>query len=96
MGVIGPDIREHEVVIFDFSGATYMDDSAAILIRQLIDVAAEEHTPCIVLGLSGAVADTLNALDILHDVPDGQVVDTLDDPRRTARALLTASVAPTA
>ena len=96
VGVIGPDIREHEVVIFDFSGATYMDDSAAILIRQLIDVAAEEHTPCIVLGLSGAVADTLNALDILHDVPDGQVVDTLDDARRTARALLTASVAPTA
>ena len=90
VGVIGPDIREHEVVIFDFSGATYMDDSAAILIRQLIDVAAEEHTSCIVLGLSGAVADTLNALDILHDVPDGQVVDTLDDARRTARDLLTA------
>ena len=96
VGVIGPDIREHEVVIFDFSGATYMDDSAAMLIRQLMDVAAEEHTPCIVMGLSGAVADTLNALDILHDFPEGQVVDTLDEARQTARDLLTASAAPTA
>ena len=96
VGVIGPDIREHEVVIFDFSGATYMDDSAAMLIRQLMDVAAEEDTQCVVMGLTGAVADTLNALDILHDVPDGQVVDTLDDARQTARDLLTASAAPTA
>ena len=91
VGVIGPDIRDHGVVIFDFSDATYMDDSAAMLIRQLIDVAAEEHIPCIVMGLSGAVADTLEALDILHDVPEDQVVDTLDDARQTARDLLAAS-----
>ena len=88
--MIGPDIRDHEVVIFDFSGATYMDDSAAMLIRHLMDVAAEKGTPCIVTGLSGAVAETLDALDILQDVPDGQVVDTLDEARQTARALLTA------
>ena len=90
VGVIGPDIRDHEVVIFDFSGATYMDDSAAMLIRHLVDVAAEKDTPCIVTGLSGAVAETLDALDILHDVPEGQVVDTLDEARQTARSLLTA------
>ena len=96
VGVIGPDIREHEVVIFDFSGATYMDDSAAMLIRQLMDVAAEEDTRCVVMGLTGAVAETLNALDILHDVPEGRVVGTLDEARQTARDLLTASAAPTA
>ncbi|MCY4375439.1 MAG: STAS domain-containing protein [Spirochaetaceae bacterium] len=90
IGVIGPDIRDHEVVIFDFSGATYMDDSAAMLIRQLMDLAAEEDTPCIVMGLSGPVAETLDALDILHDVPPGQVVDTLEEARQTARVLLTA------
>ena len=90
IGVIGPDIRDHEVVIFDFSGATYMDDSAAMLIRQLMDLAAEEDTPCIVMGLSGPVAETLDALDILHDVPPGQVVDTLEEARQTARDLLTA------
>ena len=91
VGVIGPDIRDHEVVIFDFSGATYMDDSAAMLIRQLMDVAAEADTPCVVMGLSGTVAETLDALDILHDVPSGQVVDTLDEARQTARDLLTAA-----
>ena len=85
-----------EVVIFDFSGATYMDDSAAMLIRQLMDVAAEEDTRCVVMGLTGAVAETLNALDILHDVPEGRVVGTLDEARQTARDLLTASAAPTA
>ncbi|MDE0221754.1 MAG: SulP family inorganic anion transporter [Spirochaetaceae bacterium] len=90
VGVIGPDIRDHEVVIFDFSGATYMDDSAAMLIRHLMDVAAEKDTPCIVMGLSGAVAETLDALDILHEVPEGQVVDTLDEARQIARTVLTA------
>ena len=92
--VIGPDIKDHEVVIFDFSGATYVDDSAAMLIRQLLDLAEEEETRCVVMGLAGPVAHTLRALDVLHGVPAAQVVATLDEARQTAQDLLAPSPAP--
>ena len=92
--VIGPDIKDHEVVIFDFSGATYVDDSAAMLIRQLLDLAEEEETRCVVMGLAGPVAHTLRALDVLHGVPAAQVVATLDEARQTAQGLLSPSPAP--
>ena len=42
--VIGADIKDHEVVIFDFSGTTYVDDSAAMVIEQLMEVAEKGRT----------------------------------------------------
>ncbi|WP_419948941.1 SulP family inorganic anion transporter [Candidatus Palauibacter sp.] len=88
VGVIGKDIRDHDVVIFDFSRATYLDDSAAMLIGQLLDVAAREDTEAIVSGASGGVAKTLETLDILSAVPEGQVVETMDEARVVALGLL--------
>ena len=88
VAVIGGDIKEHEVTIFDFTNVTYMDDSAAILILQLLDVARREDTDVIVMGLSGSPAHTLRTLDILNDVPRKQVVKTLDDAREVAVELL--------
>ncbi len=88
IGTVGMDIKDHEVVIFDFSQATYIDDSAAMVIRQLIDVAAQENTETIVMGLSGRVARTLDALDVLGEVPDRRVVTHLDEARVVARTLL--------
>ena len=68
--VIGADIKDHEVTIFDFSGATYLDDSAAMVIEQLIEIARRQETELIVMGASGPVADTLRTLDILrHGYP---------------------------
>ena len=86
--VIGADIRDHEVVIFDFSGATYLDDSAAMVIDQLLDTAEGTQTGIVVAGLSGAVANTLGRFDLLRRVPAGQVVDTMDDARQAAADLL--------
>ena len=86
--VIGADIKGHEVVIFDFSGATYLDDSAAMVIEQLIGVAAKARTPCIVMGVKGSVADTLHTLDILRRVPEKHIVETLEEARQVAKELL--------
>ena len=86
--VIGADVKDHEVVIFDFSGATYLDDSAAMVIRQLMDVATEEETEFIVMGLPGPVADTFHALGILDGVPEARIVETLHEARQAASALL--------
>ena len=88
VGVIGKDIRDHEVVIFDFSRATYLDDSAAILIGQLLAVAAQENTDVVVAAVSGAVAKVFEALDILSAVPEGQVVETTQEARVVALGVL--------
>jgi len=88
VGVIGEDIKDHEVVIFDFSDATYMDDSAAMVMERLMDVADEARTGFIVMGLSGSVENTLHALNILKKVPEDHVVDKLDDARQVAKGLL--------
>ncbi len=81
VSVIGVDIREHEVVVFDFTGATYLDDSAAIVIEQLIDVAATAQTEIIIVRLRGSIAATFDTLNILQRVPDDRVVDSMDDAR---------------
>ena len=88
VGVISADIKDHEVVIFDFSGATYLDDSAAMLIDQLMDSAAGERTECIVMGLSGSAEDTLRTLDVLARLPAERVVETLDQARQAAQRIL--------
>ncbi len=91
---ISMDLAEHELVIFDFSDATYIDDSAAMLVRQLIEIATDEKTPAIAMGHSGEVAGTLSALDVLGGIPKERLVDDLDEARRVAREILGLDPAP--
>ena len=86
--VVGGDIKDHDVVIFDLSEATYMDDSAAMTIRRLLATAAAEETQCVVTGVSGKVDRTLRALDILRDLPRRHVVETMVEAREIAIGLL--------
>ena len=85
---ISLDIRDHEVVILDFTDTVYMDDSAALVVEQMIDVAMAEDTGCIVMGLEGMPEITLRALNVLRHVPEDQFVTTLDEARETARRML--------
>ena len=93
VSVIGQDIKEHEVVIFDFSDTVYIDDSAAMVIGQLLEIAAMSETECIVMGLGDDVAATLHSLDILGELPAGRIVGTMDEARRAARETLEANAA---
>ena len=86
--VIGGDIKDHDVVIFDFSGATHVDDSAAMTISRLLATASREDTECIVTGLSGEVAGILHTLDVLRDLPAGHEVPSMDEARGVAIRLL--------
>ena len=90
VNTIGLDIQEHEVVILDFSDTVYMDDSAALVVEQLIEVAIAEDTACIVMDLTGRPAATLRSLNVLDQVPDDRFVATLDEARDVARAILDA------
>lgn len=94
VAVIAEDIKDHEVVIFDFSGTSYLDDSAAMVIEQLMEVARRERTAYILMGLSGAVSHTLRALNILRQVPEGQIVETLEEARNMTYRLLSIDGTP--
>ena len=86
--VISLDVQQHEVVILDFTDTYYVDDSAALVIEQLIDTALDEGTDCIVAGVDGDAAATLEALNILQRVPSAQIVASLEDARPIAAGLL--------
>ena len=88
VNTISLDIQEHEVVIFDFTDTVSVDDSAALVVEQLIDVALDEDTECIVMGLAGRPATTLLALNVLRRVPEDHIVETLDEAREIAKQLL--------
>ena len=90
VNTIGLDIQEHEVVILDFSDTVYVDDSAALVVEQLIEVAIAEDTACIVMDLTGRPAQTLRSLNVLDQVPADHFVATLDEAREVARAILDA------
>ena len=87
---LGADVRDHEVVIIDFSDTVYMDDSAALVVEQLIDAAIDHDTQCIVMGASDLPLGSLQALDVLQRVPADRFVDTRDEAREVAARLLAA------
>ncbi len=86
--VVGADIRQHEAVIFDFSQTTHMDDSAALVMEQLIGIAVERGAPCVIMQLSGRVAGALHSLDVLRCVPENCFVNSLDEAKRVVKRLL--------
>ena len=65
-----------------------MDDSAALIMEQLIGIAAEDGTACIVMNLSDPVARALQSLDVLRRVPRHHIVDSLDEARYAAKRVL--------
>ena len=91
VGAFSVDVQKHEVVIFDFSDTSHVDDSAAMVVAQLMAAARKAGTELIVVGLSGPVLETFRALDLLGNVPPGRNVETMDEAREIARALLNVS-----
>ena len=88
VSTVSRDISEHDVVIFDFTNTAYMDDSASLVIEELIDTAIAEHTECIVIGLSDQPAITLRALNSLKQIPEDQFADDINGAREIAARLL--------
>ena len=85
---IGEDIREHKVVILDFSDTVYMDESAALVMERLVETATLHETNCIVMGLGGMPAKNLEALNVLKHIPSDQRVQTWNQARLVAARLL--------
>ena len=88
ISTISVDIRDHEVVILDFSETVYIDDSAALVVEQLVDTALSEDTEVIVMGLSGEAQKSVESLNVLDRVADDRFAANLDEARQVARRLL--------
>ena len=82
------DIEDHDIVILDFSTTTSVDDSAALAIEQLIHTTLDAGTVCIVLGLSGEVAQVLHSLRVLSKVPDQHIADSVDEAIGLSKSIL--------
>jgi SulP family sulfate permease len=88
INTISVDIKDHEVVILDFSDTVYIDDSAALVVEQMIETAAAEKTDCILLGLTGPPEEILRSLNVLDRVPADQFAADLDEAKGIAQRLL--------
>ena len=86
--VIAADIEDHDIIILDFSETTSVDDSAALAIEELVQSAIDDDTACVVSGLSGNVARTLQSLKVFRRVPDGHFVDSFDEAKQLSKHLL--------
>ena len=85
---LSEDIREHDVVIIDFSDTVYIDDSAALVVEQMIDVAIGEDTKCILAGLGGVPETALRALNAIDKIPEEHIVDDLENAKIVALEML--------
>ena len=91
MRVISLDLVDHEVVIFDFSETTSMDDSAAMAVEELINsIVRDQEKDCIVSGLSGGIEETLISLGIFDNVPEENFTQDMDEAHRIAVRILDA------
>ena len=91
IALIGADIRDHDVVIFDLSRATHIDDSAAHLLAQVIDRAKQTRTEIVVCGLNDSIRGPLFPFDVLDRIPDDRIAETEEEARALAWSLLTES-----
>ena len=91
---IGDDIREHEVVILDFTDTVFIDDSAALVVEQMIDIAISENTQCILVGLGGVPETALRALNAIDNVPEENIVDNLEEAKVVALQMLGLDTTP--
>ena len=82
------DIKGNKVAIFDFSETVHVDDSAALVIDQFLEIAKDAHTELIILGLPEDVRATLDGLGVLRHMPMDRMVATLPEARDVAARLL--------
>ena len=88
MRVITDDIEDHEVVIFDFTPTSALNDSAVRMLEQLFNRAEENNTPSIIAGLVGTPANALKSIGALDGIPEDRRVETLEEAKELAHTLL--------
>ena len=85
---LGEDIALHDVLILDFSKTEYIDDSAALVVERMLEIAREEDTQIIVAGLAGTPEKALRALTAIDDMPYDKIVTNVERAKPVALSIL--------
>ena len=87
--ILRPDLRGHQIFTFAMSRTEYIDDSAAMTIRELITIAAARQTRTIIIaGIHQDVSHTLHSMALLDRVPAENVASALEDAKLIIRPML--------
>lgn len=87
--ILRTDIRGHQVVIFDLSETLRVDDSAAIIISELVGLATRRLPhQVIVCGLAGEVEKSMNNHGQWDRLTRDNFVPDLDAAKKRARDIL--------
>ena len=91
--ILRPDIRQQQFSIFDFSRTEFIDDTAGVIISELIGAAMAARSRTIVIaGLHQDVANTLHSMKLLDRVPPGNFASDLEGAKRIIRPMLSQSL----
>ena len=87
--IVRPDIRGQQIVVFDMSRTVYVDDSAAVIIGELIQIAmTQKSRTFIICGLTKDVDNTLNSMGLLDRVPKENFAADMEGAKQIIRPLL--------
>ena len=87
--IVRPDIRGHQIVIFDMSRTVYADDSAAQIIGELVQIAMTQRSRTfIIAGLTDDVSNTLHSMGLLDKVPKENFAADMDEATQIVRGML--------
>ena len=87
--ILRPDIRGHQFVIFDLSKTSYVDDSATMIIGELVSLSiARSDRTIIIASMAPDVSNTLHAMGALARVPAANIAATTEEAREIVRLLL--------
>lgn len=87
--ILRPDIRQQQFSIFDFSRTVYIDESAAVILSELIGVAMAARARTIIIsGMRKDIADTLHSMRLLDRVPADNFAADLEEAKQFIRPLL--------
>ena len=87
--IVRPDIGRQQIVVFDLSRTAYVDDSAAVIISELIQIATAQQSRTFVLsGMNDDVARTLNSMGLLDQVPKENIAADMKEAKQIIRPML--------
>ena len=87
--IVRPDIGRQQIVVFDLSRTAYVDDSAAVVISELIQIATAQQSRTFVLsGMNDDVARTLNSMGLLDQVPKENIGADMEEAKQIIRPIL--------
>ena len=87
--VLRVDLSQHRAIIFEMSRVQFMDDSAAVTISDLIQVARSRGARRVVIsGLPDDVGSRFHSMALLDDVPEDDFATDLDEAKQKLRQTL--------